>query len=77
MNFYVLCADKMSNNLPARVRMVGPFADRAAAGRHFSTYEGGAEVANPNNPGDNPMWQVVEVATPHVFVVDPVDAKME
>lgn len=54
---------------PTRVRLIGPFEDKRVAGE-WADYRDSPD-ANPNNPHDNPCWQIVDLETPTVEVVAP------
>jgi hypothetical protein len=54
---------------PTRVRLIGPFADRKSCAA-LAVYREPPDT-NPNNPHDNPCWQVVDLNDTTIPVVAP------
>ena len=54
---------------PTRVRLIGPFTTNDAA-VHWAGYREAPDI-NPNNPADNPCWQIVLLDNPTVHLEAP------
>jgi hypothetical protein len=70
---YVLKMDNprspTDSGCPTRVRLIGPFKHEYD-GAWWASYRE-PPLTNPNNPHDNPCWQIIDLDEPTVAVVAP------
>jgi len=72
MGIYVLrvdnCGPRINGVQFDRVLLVGPFESHEEAYNFFYTEH---LKTNPNNPFDDPRWNVVKLVEPHTLIVTP------